>query len=79
MMMRRTAIITALYYANTIIGIFFFILTVMKHTIIHILEFAPERSVEHVIFYLIYFILCVFGSSETILDVVVILEFLPER
>ena len=71
--------ITALYNANTIIVFFYFFFTVMKHTIIHILEFASERSVEHVIFYLIYFILCVFGSSETILDVVVILEFLPER
>ena len=51
----------------------------MKHTIIHILESAPEHSVEHVIFYLIYLILCVFASSETILDVVVILEILPKR
>ena len=52
---------------------------VMKHAIIHILEFAPERSEEHVIFYLIYFISCVFGSSETILYVEVILEILPKR
>jgi hypothetical protein len=51
----------------------------MKHTIIYMLEFAPEGSVEHVIFYLIYFILFVFGSSKTILDVVVILEILPKR
>ena len=51
----------------------------MKHTITHILEFASEPSVEHVIFYLIYFILFVFGSSETILDVLVILEILPKR
>jgi hypothetical protein len=27
----------------------------MKHTITHILESAPERSVEHAIFYLIYY------------------------
>ena len=71
--------ITALYYANTIIGFFLYIFPVTKHTIIHILEFAPERSVEHVIFYLIYLILCVFDSSETILDVEVILEILPKR
>jgi hypothetical protein len=51
----------------------------MKHTIFHILEVAPERSEGHVIFYLIYFILFVFGSSETILDVEVILEILPKR
>jgi hypothetical protein len=51
----------------------------MKHTIIHILQFAPEWSEEHVIFYLIYFVLSVFGSSETILDVEVILEILPNR
>jgi hypothetical protein len=51
----------------------------MKHTIIHILQFAPEWSEEHVIFYLIYFVLSVFGSSETILDVEVILEILPKR
>jgi hypothetical protein len=51
----------------------------MKHTITHILEFASELSVEHVIFYFIYFILWFFGSSETILDVLVILEILPKR
>jgi hypothetical protein len=44
-----------------------------------ILEFAPEWSEEHVIFYLIYFVLSVFGSSEIILDVEVILEILPKR
>ena len=71
--------ITALYYANTFIGSFFKIFPAMKHTIIHILEFTTERSVEHAIFYLIYLILYFFGSSETILDVVVILEILLKR
>ena len=78
-MRRRTAIITALYYAKTLIGNILLIFPATKHTIIHILECTPELSVEHVIFYLIYLILCFFGSSETILDVVVILEILPKR
>ena len=68
--------ITALYYANTLIGNILEIFPATKHTIIHILKFTPELSVEHVIVYLIYFILCFFGSSETMLDV---LEILPKR
>jgi hypothetical protein len=50
-----TTMITALCYANTLIGTVLLHFPAMKHTITHILEFAPELSVEHVIFYLIYY------------------------